>query len=137
MRALADTGRYSVRVLALKRLFAEKFPWDDVTVLGGLSRAWYRATRWAPAYSRWAKSVQLVHAHLGQTGPFAMAGAARAKVPFVVSYYGHDVVMYKTRERFEPWAWWYTLLRRRVFARAANVLVLSKHMQRALEDQGC
>lgn len=137
MQGLADTGRFAVRVLALKRFLPERFPWDDVTLLGGWPRVRYRLTRSAPAFVRWAKTVRLIHAHFGQTGPFAMAGAARATVPFVVSYYGHDVVMYRTRERFEGWAWWYTLLRRRVFAKAARILALSHHMKRALEVQGC
>src|SRR5205085_3122674 len=100
-------------------------------------RAWYRLTRRASVFARWARSVRLIHAHLGQTGPFAMAGALDAGVPFVVSYYGHDVVMHRTRERFEPFAWWYTLLRRQMFARAARIVVLSDHMRRALEAQGC
>ena len=137
MKGIEDAGIYNVRVFALKRLLPERFPWDDVTLPGGFARHLYRATRYAPSFSRWANSVQLIHAHLGQTGPFAMAGAARAGVPFVVSYYGHDVVMYKNRERFESWAWWYTLTRKNMLARAAKVIVLSEHMRRALEAQGC
>jgi len=137
MRALEDNGEFSVRVFAVKRFLAERFPWDDVTLLRGPSRIWYHATRSAPAFGRWARSVRLIHAHLGQTGPFAMAGAANANVPFVVSYYGHDVMLYRTRERFAAWAWWYSLLRKRVFARAAKIIVLSDQMKRALEAQGC
>lgn len=137
MRALQDGGDYAVRVLTLRRLFPDRYPWSDVTQLRGLTRVLYRATRLAPAFVRWARTVRLIHAHLGQTGPFAMAGAARARVPFVVSYYGHDVVMYRTRERFQSFAWWYTLLRRRVFSRAAKIIVLSEHMKHALEAQGC
>jgi colanic acid/amylovoran biosynthesis glycosyltransferase len=137
MQGLEEGGRYHVRVFALRRYLAERFPWTDVTLLGGPAQAWYWLTRRAPAFTRWANSVRLIHAHLGPTGPFAMAGALAAGVPFVVSYYGHDVVMFRTRERFEPWAWWYTLLRRRVFARAARIVVLSEHMRRALIAQGC
>ena len=134
---LAESGRYNVRVLALRRLLDERFPWPDVTLIRGFGQLLYRMTRLAPAFVRWAKSVRLIHAHLGQTGPFAMAGAARARIPFVVSYYGHDVVMYRTRERFETWAWWYTLLRKKVFKRAARIVALSEHMKRALVAQGC
>lgn len=134
---LAESGRYNVRVLALRRLLEERFPWPDVTQLRGFAQVLYRVTRLAPAFVRWAKTVRLIHAHLGQTGPFAMAGAARARIPFIVSYYGHDVVMYKTRERFEAWAWWYTLLRKKVFKRAARIVALSEHMKRALVAQGC
>lgn len=137
LRAIHDAGRYSVRVFATKRLLAERFPWDDLTLVRGLARSRYLATRGASGYTAWASSVKLIHAHLGQSGPYAMAGAAKAGIPFVVSYYGHDVVIYRTRERFATWAWWYTLLRKRMFARAAKILVLSRHMQRALEAQGC
>jgi glycosyltransferase involved in cell wall biosynthesis len=137
MRALEDNGEFSVRVFAVKRFLADRYPWNDITLLRGAARLWYQATRSAPQFARWARSVKLIHAHLGQTGPFAMAGAASAGVPFVVSYYGHDVVLYRSRERFAAWAWWYGLLRKRVFARAAKILVLSEHMKRALEVQGC
>jgi glycosyltransferase involved in cell wall biosynthesis len=137
MRALEDHGAFSVRVFASRRMLADRFPWQDITLLSGAQRLWYLATRSTPQFVRWARSVRLIHAHLGQTGPFAMAGAAAANVPFVVSYYGHDVMLYRTRERFAAWAWWYSLLRRRVFARAAKILVLSQQMKRALETQGC
>lgn len=137
MRTLQEHGAFNVRVFALRRFLTDRFPWDDVTVLHGFPRVWYHITRRAPEFARWAKSVRLIHAHLGQTGPFAMAGAARAKVPFVVSYYGHDVMLHRTRERFAAWAWWYTLLRKKVFARAARIIVLSDQMRRALEAQGC
>ncbi|MEO8698406.1 MAG: glycosyltransferase [Kofleriaceae bacterium] len=137
MRGLEEAGHYHVRVFALQRVLAERYPWADITQPGRLGRVLYRLTRHAPVFRRWAGTVRLIHAHLAQSSPFAMAAAARAGIPFVVSYYGHDVVMYKTRERFASFAWWYTLLRRRVFARAAKVIVLSQHMKRALVDQGC
>lgn len=126
MRGLQEHGEFNVRVFALKRFLADRFPWDDVTLLHGFPRVWYHITRRAPEFARWARSVRLIHAHLGQTGPFAMAGAARANIPFMVSYYGHDVMLHRTRERFAAWAWWYTLLRKRVLARAAKILVLSE-----------
>lgn len=135
--AVAARGTYDVRVFASKRCFAERFPWDDVTLLHGLSRGWYHMTRHAPQFRRWANSVRLIHAHLGQTGPFALAGARAARIPFIVSYYGQDVMLHRSSERFGAWAWWYVLLRKRVLARAAKVLVLSQQMARALEAQGC
>jgi colanic acid/amylovoran biosynthesis glycosyltransferase len=135
MRGLEDGGRYSVRVLALERFLADRFPWSDVTLLRRKLR--YYITRSTPAFVEWARSVRLIHAHLGQTGPFAMAGAKRAGIPFVVSYYGQDVAMYRTSERFRPYAWHYMFGRRRMLAAASKVLVLSQHMKRALVAQGC
>lgn len=137
MRSLQEHGELSVRVFALKRSLSDRFPWDDVTLLHGLARVWYHITRRAPALTRWANSVKLIHAHHGQTGPYAMAAAERANIPFVVSYYGHDVTLYRMRSRFAAWAWWYTLLRKRMLARAARIIVLSEQMRRALEAQGC
>lgn len=135
MRGLEDSGRYSVRVLALQRFLADRFPWSDVTLLDRKLR--YYVTGSTPAFVSWARSVRLIHAHLGQTGPYAMAGARRAGVPFVVSFYGQDVALAHTSERFRPYAWHYTLSRKRMYAAAAKVLVLSQHMKRALVAQGC
>jgi colanic acid/amylovoran biosynthesis glycosyltransferase len=137
MRAVADRGTYAVRVFAARRMFEERFAWDDVTLPSKAGRLAYLAMRWTPELSRWARSVRLIHAHLGYTGPFAMGAAARAKVPFVVSYYGHDVTLYRTRKRFAAWVWWYTLLRERMLASAAKVIVLSEQMKQALVAQGC
>lgn len=137
LRAVDGGGAYNVRVFAAKRFLAERFPWDDVTLVEGMVRARYLATRSAAAFTAWARSVKLIHAHLGQTGPYAMAGARAARIPFVVSYYGQDVILHRSRERFASWAWWYTAKRKEMLQRAARVIVLSEQMKGALVEQGC
>jgi len=132
---------YRVRVLTLRREQAEKFPHDDVTVLGGDARAWasglrYRATTTSRRAREWAASVALVHAHLGNAGVHALTLARQARVPLVVSFYGKDVTAAVSRTRYNPSYWHYVLGQARLFARADRLVVLSAHMADALAAQG-
>ncbi len=142
---LADRAAppYRVRVLALRRDQAAKFPWDDVTLVGGerqparLAEALlYRALTWSPSAARWARTVQLVHAHTGNAGVHAAALARRAGLPLVVSFYGKDVTAPISRTRWNPSYWHYCAAQRWLLATADRLLVLSREMQRALIDQG-
>jgi glycosyltransferase involved in cell wall biosynthesis len=134
--------RYSVSVFALERLLAERFPWTDVTALrslplGFLEALLYRVTTWSPRFFRWARGVKLIHAHLGQTGVHGLYAARRLGLPLVTSFYGHDVTLRGSRDRFSPAYWHYWALSGKLFARGDRFLVLSRHMQEALVAQGC
>ncbi len=138
IQALAD---YHVRVLALRRDQAAKFPFADVTLLGGspkkaLEALLYRAFAWSPRAVRWAKSVALVHAHTGNAGVHAALLARRAGRPLVVSFYGKDVTAPLGRTRYNPSYWHYLCWQPWMFAAADRILVLSSAMRRALLDQG-
>lgn len=138
LRALAPTHR--VRVLALHRDQAAKFPHDDVTLLGGSQ--WspqallYRAFTWSPRAVAWARSVDLVHAHTGNAGIHAAALARRARRPLVVSFYGKDVTAARSRTRWNPSYWHYVAAQRWLFSVADRLLVLSADMRRELVAQG-
>ena len=134
--------RYSVSVFALERLLADRFPWSDVTALrslplGFLEALLYRVTTWSPRFFRWARGVELIHAHLGQTGVHGLYAAHRLGLPLVTSFYGHDVTLRGSRDRFSPAYWHYWALSGRLFARGDRFLVLSRHMQESLVAQGC
>jgi colanic acid/amylovoran biosynthesis glycosyltransferase len=156
LRALAERA-HRVRVLALRRDQAAKFPWDDVTLVGrrdggsasspggpgadrpvrGQAEALlYRAFTWSPSATRWARSVQLVHAHTGNAGVHAAALARRAGRPLVVSFYGKDVTAAVSRTRWNPSYWHYCAAQRWLFGAADRLLVLSQEMRRALIAQG-
>lgn len=129
--------RYGVSVFALRRLSSEKFPFEDVTMPGALGRLLYRATTWSPHFFRWARGVKLIHAHFGYTGAHALLARSRLGLPLVTSFYGYDVPLLRTPRRFDPSFWHYWALARRLWRRGDRFLVLSRHMQRALEAQGC
>jgi colanic acid/amylovoran biosynthesis glycosyltransferase len=138
LSALTD---FRVRVLTLRRDQAAKFPYADVTVLGGSLRgiaeaALYRATTWAPAANRWARTVELIHAHTGNAGIHAAALARRAGVPLIVSFYGKDVTAAISRTRWNPSYWHYVARQQQLFRRADRILVLSEQMASDLLAQG-
>jgi colanic acid/amylovoran biosynthesis glycosyltransferase len=138
LRALTN---YQVRVLTLRRDQAEKFPLTDVTVLGdsaslGVESLIYRALAWSPRAVRWAGTVQLLHAHAGNSGVHAAILAQRAGVPLVVSFYGKDVTATRSLTRWNPSYWHYVRWQRWLFATADRLIVLSKDMRQALLDQG-
>jgi len=138
MCSVRDAG-LPIKVLAIHRHNQDRFPWPDVTVLGDRPAevALYWTTGWSPRQDRWARSIRLVHAHMGYTGVFALGAARRHRLPLVTSFYGQDVTLAGSRDRFLPDYWPYTLQRRRLFRRGDRFLVLSRHMRAALIAQGC
>ena len=141
LRALVAAGT-PVKVLAISRMCREKFPDADVTALtdaplGWLQTGLYWTTGHAPAQARWAREVKLIHAHMGYTGVHALGAAARNGLPLVTSFYGHDVSIGGSHDRFLPGYWPYALRRRQLFRRGDRFLVLSRVMAAALAAQGC
>jgi len=141
LRAVVAAGT-PVKVLAINRVCADKFPDAEVTALadgplGGLERALYWSTGYSPRQDRWARGVRLIHAHMGYTGVHALGACARHSLPLVTSFYGHDVSIARSRDRFLPAYWPYAVQQRRLFRRGDRFLVLSRHMGAALVEQGC
>lgn len=141
LRALVE-AQVEVRVLAINRMCAAKFPDADVLALadsplGHLEAGLYWASGWSPRQARWARGVRLIHAHMGYTGVHGLGAAARNGLPLVTSFYGHDVSLGDSRDRFLPAYWPYALGRARLFRRGDRFLVLSRHMGAALAAQGC
>lgn len=134
--------RYRASVFAVERRLPDRFPWPDVTALkslplGFVESVLYRLTTWSPRFVAWARKVALIHAHLGQTGVYGLHVARKLGLPLVTSYYGHDVTLRSSRDRFRPDYWHYWLLSDALFRRGDRFLVLSRHMKAALAAQGC
>lgn len=141
LRALVDVG-VDIKVLAISRMCREKFPDADVLALadsplGRLEAALYWSTGRSPRQERWARGVRLIHAHMGYTGVHTLGAAARHRLPVVTSFYGHDVSIGGSRDRFLPAYWPYAARRAELFKKGDRFLVLSKHMGAALAAQGC
>lgn len=140
--SLRSLTRYRAAAFAIARRSAEKFPWGDVTALrslrGGMVESWlYWATSWSPRYTRWARRVRLIHAHMGYTGPYALGVARRLGLPLVTSFYGKDVTLRSSRDRWASATHWHYWLRSKaLFQRGDRFVVLSRHMADALAAQG-
>lgn len=139
--SLSALDRYQASVFALRRSSPQKFPFRDVTVLrdqalGRLEARLYRLTTLSPRFLAWVGSVDLVHVHMGFHGVHALAASALLGRPLVVSYYGRDVALLSSPERFLPTHWHYLLFHRVLWQRADRILALSDHMARELIAQG-
>lgn len=113
----------------------------DLTVLneqrwGRLDAALYDLTTWSPHFFKWARTVKLLHAHMGPTGVHALLASRRLGLPLVTSYYGFDVTLLASSDRFRRPFWHYALRHEALFQQADRILVLSEHMKRALLAQG-
>jgi len=142
LRALPELGDLDVDVFALRRRSEQKFPVDRVTSLdrvrgGTLEALLYRTTTWSPRFFRWARGVNLLHAHFGYTGVHGLFAASRLGLPLVTSFYGQDVTLRSSWARLEPAFWHYNLLWRRLFRRGDRFCALSGQMRDRLVDQGC
>ncbi len=138
MCSLRDAG-VPIRVLAINRYQEQLFPWPDVTVLADnpIEAASYWLAGWSPRQDRWARSVRLIHAHMGTSGAHILGAVRRHRIPLVTSFYGQDVTIAGSPEGQRPINWPYMLQRRRLFRRGARFVVLSRHMRAALAAQGC
>lgn len=141
-QSLRALDRYRARVFTMERRSADKFPWGDVTALrslplGAVEALLYRVTTYSPRYFAWARENALIHAHLGYTGVFGLAAAARFGIPLVTSFYGRDVTILDSAARFSPEHWHFWALSRLLFARGARFNVLSRDMRDALIHIGC
>ena len=140
--ALARHSRYEVPVFGLRRHPIRRFPepaelrvLEDET-LGALESRLYRAGLVSPRMVAWARSVDLVHAHMGHVGVHALVNSTLASRPLVLSYYGRDVSLLRSPERHAPRHWHYLALHRVLWRLVARIHVLSDHMRRDLVDSG-
>lgn len=142
LRALPELGDIDVDVFALRRKSEQKFPVERVTALDRVPGGWldallYRVTTWSPKFFRWARGVNLLHAHFGYTGAHGLFAARRLGLPLVTSFYGQDVTLRESWARLEPAYWHYNLLWRRLFRRGDRFCALSNQMRERLIAQGC
>lgn len=97
--------------------------------LSGRNRAFDSALR--------ARRFQLIHAHFGHNGVYALDFAKRHRLPLVVSMHGHDVTVLLGREKYHP-DWWFYLSRyRRLFREASLFLTASLELRELLLALGC
>ncbi len=92
--------RYEADVFCWRRMNAERFPWPRVHRANPL----YVATRVSPAFDGAfrRRRYDVVHAHFGPGGTYALPFARRHRVPLLVTFHGYDVPLLSSIERFEP-----------------------------------
>lgn len=140
--SLAALDRYDASVFAIRRHPGSRFAGPvapqilEEAPLGGLESWLYRASTFSPRFVAWARTVDLVHAHMGHVGVHALVNSALAGRPLVLSYYGRDVALLRSPERHALRHAHYLALHRAMWRHVARVHVLSEHMRRDLMASG-
>ena len=78
-----------------------------------------------------AENVELIHAHFGRSGYYALPLIKRYPVPLLTSFYGYDISEYPTshpawRKRYQE-----------LFEKGSYFLVEGNHMRQTMIDLGC
>jgi glycosyltransferase involved in cell wall biosynthesis len=126
--------RHRVDVFAWRRLNNDLFPHDPVYVGGvpflltGYSGAFHSTFR--------SSSYDLIHAHFGTSGMYALPYAAQYHLPLVVTFHGVDVTVLNSWARFLPYRWPYAWLAPRLLQRMTVGLCVSTEIRDRLRALG-
>ena len=120
-------ARHHVDVFAWRRLNETLFPYDAVNV-GGVP---FLLTGYHPAFhSKFhSEPYELIHAHFGTSGMYALPYASRYRLPLVVTFHGVDVTVLSSWARFLPHRWPYAWLSPKVLQRMTLGLCVSDEVR--------
>ena len=127
-------ARHHVDVFAWQRLNESLFPYEPVYV-GGLP---FLLTGYSEAFHSKFQSqpYELIHAHFGTSGMYALPYASRYGLPLVVTFHGVDVTVLSSWARFLPHRWPYAWLAPRLFQRMTLGLCVSQEIRDRLRALG-
>src|SRR5262245_17181612 len=100
--------RHRVDVFAWRRLNERLFPFEPVYV-GGLRFLLTGRHKAFPPKFR-TEQYELIHAHFGTSGLYALPYASKYRLPLVVTFHGVDVTVLDSWTRFLPHRWPYAAL---------------------------
>ena len=119
-------ARHRVEVFAWQRLNETLFPYEPVYVGGlpflltGHSQAFHAKFR--------SQRYELIHAHFGTSGMYALPYASRYRLPLVVTFHGVDVTVLSSWARFLPHRWPYAWLAPQLLQRMTLGLCVSQEI---------
>jgi colanic acid/amylovoran biosynthesis glycosyltransferase len=138
--------RYEAVVMARQHKNLERFQGHEVTAIETIPGRRNRFASWvygATTHSSLIDSAikngrfDLIHAHFGHNGAYAMGFATRHKIPLVVSLHGADVTVLLGREKYRPVFWNYLIRYRRLFEQTALFLAASFELKELICSIGC
>jgi glycosyltransferase involved in cell wall biosynthesis len=138
--------RYAATVFARQWRNQERFPGHEVVAVEEipgrrrpLASAWYALTGRSAALERAMADgrFDVIHAHFGHNGIYALGPARRLGLPLVVSLHGRDVSVLAGGDKYRP-SWWHYLVRyRRLFREASLFLAASRDLKDLFVGAGC
>lgn len=136
--------RWDASVVCHDRRNADRFPFDDVLVMGRpglvgtLDGLLYKTIANSPTTLRWMKQrrFDLLHAHFGPGSMYALGPATAFDLPLVVTYHGYDVPLLSSPQRLRPKYWRYWAGSKWMFRRVDRFLAASNELGRMLVELG-
>jgi glycosyltransferase involved in cell wall biosynthesis len=135
--------RYTVDVFCKERINEDRFPYDRVTAPSALGSSWmgarlYENIGYWPRFDRMLarEPYDLVHAHFGTQGVYALPYVKRHDLPFAVTFHGIDVGDLFGPRRFLPRQWRYWALSDSIFEEADILLADSIELAELLIEMG-
>jgi len=138
--------RYQVEVLTLRRQNQDRFPVSVPVhaltpgrgISGAIEAGLCRTTTISPTFQRLcqARAYDLIHAHFGTGGVYALPYRRIPRRPLVVTFHGHEVPLLASARRFEPKHWGYWILSKWLLRRADRLLAVSPTMVGQLVSLG-
>ncbi len=134
---ITNHRRYEVDVFAHNRLNAKHFPWKRVyalnqsaTIAAKLEWAFYGLTTYSPSHMARLRmgSYDLLHAHFGPGGVYALTYKKAAKVPLIVTFHGYDVPLLMSSRRLLPAHWRYCWRSNALFRKTDCFLAASREL---------
>jgi glycosyltransferase involved in cell wall biosynthesis len=119
--------RYAVDVFAWRRLNETLFPHEPVHVGGVPFLLTGRSSAFDSQFR--SRAYDLVHAHFGTSGMYALPYSTRYRLPLVVTFHGVDVTVLDSWARLLPHRWPYAWLAPRVLQRMTLGLCVSNEIR--------
>ncbi|MBN2528481.1 MAG: glycosyltransferase [Deltaproteobacteria bacterium] len=138
--------RYDATVFTRQWKNDEQFPGHDVQYVEKLpnerhplASAWYGLTGRSKRFLQTIRNgnFDILHAHFGHNGLYALPYAKAMNLPLVVSLHGRDVTILLGNDRFHPGYWKYLLGYRRLIKEADLFLAASTELKSLMEQIGC
>ena len=81
--------------------------------------------------------INILHAHFGHNGIYALPFAKAHNIPLVVSLHGRGVTLLHGQDRFHPLHWKYLAGFKKLIAGTSMFLAASSEMKSLMEAEGC
>lgn len=143
---LRHHDRYSPTVFTRQWRNRDRFEGHDVVAVEEiphgrrpLASAWFAATARSKQFDEMfrQRAFDIIHAHFGHNGLYALPYARKFDIPLVVSLHGRDVTILLGNEKYKPSFWHYLKGYRTLFRKVDMFLAASSELRDLIVSVGC
>lgn len=135
-------NQFEVMIVCAKKMNLDQFPFENIKSLSDLNMISYllngallKFAKYCPYFAKIIKEndVSLIYAPFGWNGLHALSYKKKFGIPLIVSFYGHDVAIFKQQKKSRM----KHLYLQKLFKKGNMFLVLSEDMKKDLINLGC